>query len=330
MTQFIGIDISKLNYTVCIKKGDSVRVAEFQNNPDGHQKMLKWVKSNSKDEERVFVMEATSTYHIDCALYLYSKGEKVAIVNPRFVHNFRKAMGNENKTDITDAQLIAHYGEVKKPKLWTPPSQSIAKLKELVQRREDILKMIRQEKNRMEALSQSSPVKKSIRKILKTLQEEFDRIEKEINDVIQQDPEIRKSAELLKSIPGIGDVVSSVILASVGDIKLFGSKHSLQSFWGVNSAVVKSGTSINKSRMSKNGSALVRKHLFMSALVASSHCRIFSEYKESLVKKGKPKKQAICAVMRKLAGIIYAVLLYQTPFSISTYYQIKQKFNIPT
>ncbi len=83
--------------------------------------MLKRVKKETGSNQKLFVMEATSTYYVGCAYSLHNKGEKVAVVNPRFTRNFREAMGQANKTDVTDAQIIAHYDEVKELHCWQPP-----------------------------------------------------------------------------------------------------------------------------------------------------------------------------------------------------------------
>ena len=322
----IGIDIAKKLYSVVILIGEKMLTSEFTNDVKGHAQMMRWVKRATKNIERVFIMEATSTYHLDLALYLFSKGEKVAVVNPRPVHNFRKALDFKNKTDITDAQVIARYGVMKNPKLWEPPTPQIAELRDLVKRREELLKMINQEICRQKTPGFSQTRKESVDRMLMNLKEELAIIETRIREIVKDDEEIKKAVELFQSIFGIGPVVAFTIVAIVGDIMLFRNKGALKAFLGVNPQQFRSGSSINYSRMSKNGSAIARKHLYMAARVAAHDGGIFQEYVTSLMAKGRCYNSAIAALMRKMTGIIYAVWSTETPFSEDIYYQIKKKF----
>ncbi len=326
MNAYIGIDIAKKSYECSIRADSKIKHKGFGNDYNGHSKMLKWVKSITGNSKRIFVMEATSTYHLDCALFIHQQSETVCIVNPRFVHNFRKALGYENKTDITDAQAIAHYGEVKEPESWQPPSENIALLRDLVSRREELLKMKQQEKNRLSVPLASNIRRKSIEKVLDTIKDELAEIEKEIINLVESDGEIKKSVELLQTIKGIGWTIAVTLVAIIGDINLFHNKHDLISFFGVNPQNFYSGSSVHYSRMSKNGSSIARKHLFIAAKVGSIYDPIFREYKESLMGRGKVWMTAICALMRKITGIIYSILKTQTPFSQEIYHQTCQKF----
>ena len=326
MNAYIGIDIAKKTYAVAVRLNEEVKSNEFSNKSDGHKKMLSWVKSITKNAKRHFIMEATSTYHLDCALFLHQKGEIVSIVNPRFIHNFRKALGYENKTDIADAQVIAHFGEVKKPERWQPPSKNIALLRDLVSRREELLKMKQQEKNRLSVPLASENRRKSVQKVIATIDEELKKIETDIKELVKSDPEINKSVQILQTIKGIGWTIAITLIAIIGDITLFHNKHNLIAFLGVNPQNFQSGSSVHYSRMSKNGSSIARKHLFIAAKVASRHDPIFREYKQSLMERGKLWKSAMCALMRKITGIIYAILKTQTPFSYEIYLNKCKKF----
>jgi len=326
MNAYIGIDIAKKTYTVAVRMDGKVKSNEFENKSDGHNKMLKWVKKITQNADRCFVIEATSTYHLDCALFLHQQGETVCVVNPRFIHNFRKALGYENKTDITDAQVIAHYGEVKKPEYWQPPSKNIAILRDLVNRREELLKMRQQEKNRLCIPLVSEKRRKSVQRVIATLNEEINEIEEEIKHLVKNDPKIQKQVELLRTIKGIDRKIAITLVAVIGDINLFANKRELISFLGVNPQNFHFGSSVHHSRLSKNGSAIARKHLFIAAKIGSRWDPIFRKYKEKLIARGKLWKTAICALMRKITGIIYAILKTQNPFSYEIYQKTQEKF----
>ena len=165
-------------------------------------------------------------------------------------------------------------------------------------------------------------------RMLKILKEEKALIEAKIDEIVKNDDEIGKGVKLLQSIFGIGPIVAFTIVAIVGDVSLFDNKRAFQSFLGVNPQQFRSGSSINYSRMSKSGSAIARKQLYMAARVAATDGGIFRDYKDSLMAKGRCYKSAIAAIMRKIAGIIYAVWSSETPFSIDIYNEIKAKYEI--
>lgn len=112
MTTYIGVDISKRSYAVAVETTKGLYKREFANQPTGHKQMGMWVKGLIGKDEPCFVMEATSTYYLQLAIFLGSRGKKVAVVNARYVHNFAFAMGYKNKTDLTDAQVLARFGKV--------------------------------------------------------------------------------------------------------------------------------------------------------------------------------------------------------------------------
>ena len=226
--------------------------------------------------------------------------------------------------------MIAHYGEVKKPEHWQPPSENIALLPDLVSRREELLKIRQQERNRLGVPLVSDKRQESVQKVIAILENELHEIEEKIKCLVKSDPEIKKQVELLRTIKGIDWTIAATLVAIIGDINLFANKHDLISFLGVNPQNSHSGSSVHHSRLSKNGSSIARKHLFIAAKRGSRHDPIFREYKETLMGHRKIWKTAMCALMRKITGIIYAMLKNQTPFSYEIYQQTCEKFQLST
>lgn len=328
MTAYIGVDIAKKTYAVAVETSKGIQKREFPNQPQGHKQMLRWVEKLIGESKPCFVMEATSTYHLQSALFLISCSKEVAVVNSRSVHDFHKAMGYKNKTDLTDAEVLAHFGKVKQPRCWQPPSKKIVELRGLVKRREELMRMLTQEGNRIQTPMLTEEQKKSLRKIISALREERDRIERKIKEMINDDHQLRETVKLLTSITGVGPIVATTLIAIVGDISLFKNKRSFCSYLGVNPRQFRSGSSVHWSRMSKEGLPIARKCLFIASLVGAQHEPIFREYVSSLIKRGKSYKRAIAALMRKLAGIIYAIWSKGTPFSADTYRKIQAKFQL--
>lgn len=128
-------------------------------------------------------------------------------------------------------------------------------------------------------------------------------------------PDLEKNSKLLKSIPGVGDKTTNKVLAFLSHINQFNNAKQVAAFIGINPQHAQSGTSLNSSRISKTGDAELRKMLYMPALVAIQCEPSINAFYNKLVGKGKPKKVAICAVMRKLIHIVYGVLKSQEPFN---------------
>ena len=152
-------------------------------------------------------------------------------------------MGYENKTDITDAEVLAHFGEVRCPAEWQPPSEEIVRLRDLVRRREDLVKMIQQGRNRLSVPNLSLQLRESLERVLEFLMGELADVERQIREVVSGDVELSRQVELVESIPWVGFWTAVVILALVGDIKLFRSKRALASYFGVNPQNFESGKS---------------------------------------------------------------------------------------
>ena len=326
MISYIGVDIAKRTFTAAVKTKKGTHTKGFRNEPEGYKQMLRWVEKLAGKSKHCFIMEATSTYYLPCALFLNSWGKKVAVVNPRYVHDFANAMGYKNKTDLSDAQVLAHFGEVKQSAYWQPPTKKIVQLRGLVKRREELVGMLVQERNRIQTPMLTEAQQKSLKKIITVLKQERDEIERELKKMVNADQKLRKTVDLLTSIKGVGFIVAVTLISIVGDIKLFKNKRAFHSYLGVSPRQYSSGTSVHWSQMSKQGLPAARRCLFMASRVGARYEPIFQEYVESLIKRGKSYKRAIAALMRKLAGIIYAVWSNETPFSAETYRKIQARF----
>jgi len=195
---------------------------------------------------------------------------RVCVVNPCYVHDFRRAMGYENKTDITDAEVLARFGEVRHSNEWRPLSVHTAKLRDLVRRREDLLRMVKQERNRLSVPGLSRGVRESLERMLEFLGKQLEEIEGLIREVVESDDDLRRQKDLLETIDGVGFWTAVVVLVLVGNIGLFRDKRALASYFGVNPQNFESGKSV----------------------------RIFREYKERLVSRGN-RRRPHCALLCK-------------------------------
>lgn len=317
---FIGIDVSKLTFDAAYLMNQRSAHKEFPNNTKGFSDFSLWIDKG--DEETFICLEATGIYSFDLAQYLSQHKNNVMVVNPIITHAFFKMELNRNKTDKADAKLIARYcehavlkGDFAK-KTYEPKGVDYEAIQRLVTRCDQLEKSKTQESNRLEACA-NKLVSRSIKRLQKTINDEITRVKKTIAEIVQNNECLHQQVELLVSINGIGERTAWSILAYIGDINFFSNSKQVASYAGLTPKLIQSGTSINKSSLSKLGHKRLRKSLYMPALVAIRFNPVLKNVYERLVSNGKPKKVAIVAVMRKLLILSYGVLKSEKAFDVN-------------
>ncbi len=317
---YCGIDISKLTFDVAVMVDDSFKSKGFENSVTGIKSLYSWLKSFKQDI--VFCMEATGIYNVLLAKTLHKSGYQLVVINPIKTHNFSKLEMQRNKTDLADAQMIARYcrylwNESKfEENIFKPKSKYFEKLQYLVTRLDQLKKMHTQENNRL-GVCIDKTMTRMVNSMLKTISKQIEQVEQQIRLCQKYDQLLDNQVKLLVSIDGIGEKTAWAILAYLGDISFFDTSKQVVSFAGLNPRKQESGTSLKKSSLSKMGHRRLRKSMYMPALVAIKHNPIMLEMYEKLLAKGKPKKVAICAVMRKLLVVSYGVLKSGKEFDVN-------------
>lgn len=309
----LGIDISKAKFDVALLVAGKVKKTRiFENAPDGFQALSDWLMK--QDIASVSAcMEATGCYGDALATYLYDQGFVVSVVNPAQIKSFGGAQLNRAKTDKADAKLIAQFYQQMCPAHWMPPPMHVRELQALVQRLSALMQMERQEHNRMETAP--AVVRSSIATVLATIKAEIKTVEATIHDHIDRHPDLKDQSRLLESIPGIGQATIYRVLAFIGDVRRFDHAKALAAFVGLNPTVHQSGSSVRgKPHLSKKGNSVIRRALYMPAIVARRYNPVIKKFADHLKKAGKPNMVIIGAVMRKLLHIIYGVLKSGKPF----------------
>lgn len=317
---FIGIDISKLSFDVALLTNNTYYNRHFDNNKSGFHLLLKWV--NSFNEIPLFCLEATGIYGLALAKCLYYQQHNVIVANPLQTHAFAKMEMSRNKTDKADAQSIARYcqhldhqGNMAKV-LYIPKDAEFERVQFLVTRLDQLTKMRSQENNRLD-VSLDKAAARSVKAMRTYIDKQLAIIRKEIAKIVKHNESLNKQVELLTSIAGLGDKTAWVILAYIGDVSLFNNAKQISSYAGLNPRIEQSGSSINRTSLSKMGCAKLRKSLYMPAIVAIRFNPLLKTFYEKLVAKGKPKKVALIAVMRKLLVLAYGVLKSGKPFDLN-------------
>jgi len=250
------------------------------------------------------VLEATGGIEMPVVSHLATAGLPIVVINPRQVRDFARATGRLAKTDAIDASVLAHFGEAIRPEVRALPDETTRDLTELVTRRRQLIEMITAERNRLSRAR--SVVKNRIRTHIRWLEQELSTVDADINDRVQGSPMWRDKEDLLRSVPGVGPVVSSTLLADLPELGLLNRKQ-IAALVGVAPFNRDSGTLRGK-RTVWGGRAPVRSALYMAALVATRWNPIIRRFYQRLVEAGKPKKLALVACMHKLLTILNAII----------------------
>lgn len=314
----VGIDVSKRKLDVCMARGDKFKSKVLNNTPTGHQRLLDWLLERELEQADTPVcLEATGPYSEAVAIVLADAGWRVSVVNPARVKGFAQSQLSRNKTDKADARLLAVFARSVELERWEPPSHAHRALRQLVDRLQSLIDMRQQECNRLEALDQSEPgsVESMVREHITWLDQQIARIESDIDDHIDQNPNLKQDAELIGSIPGIGGKTAARVMAYVGDVRRFHSAKSFAAYLGVTPRQRESGSSVRgRTMMSRTGHAAARKSLYMPGVVAVRHNPAIVAMARRLRERGLAPKAIVGASMRKLAHMIYGVIKSGQPF----------------
>lgn len=308
----VGVDISKNKFDAArLSPDDKYKHKKFNNNPEGFAAFLVWL-AGFRDVEIHIGMEATGAYSMPLAEFLAGQGYAVSVVNPARIHAYGKTGPGRAKTDKADAKLIAQFVREKKPALWTPPPHNIRELQALLRRVEHLLEMRQMEQNRLDTAP--AAVAGSIRTVLESLDRELEATRERIRKHIDGDPDLRRRGELLDSIPGVGEATLAHLLVALSDHYGFGNAKQAAAHAGLDPRIRESGQWIGKTRITKSGDPMLRKALYMPAMSAWRHNPAIRAFCERLKANGKNGKAVVCAAMRKLIHIAFAVLKSGKPF----------------
>lgn len=320
--EYIGIDVSKQKLDVAwLRDATTVKVKckVFSNDEAGHNALRDWIKANVSTTlaDVHLIMEATGVYHEAIAYFAHRNNVKVSVVNPAQIADFRKSLAIRHKNDKKDSIAIARFGAALNPVLWQPEPEEIRILKALLTRLHSLETDIRREANRLEkhnASPSSTLVGTSIQSVLSHLQQEKQKLEKEIDDHIDQYPGLKEDRRLLESIPGVGNVLSRMMISVIRS-RPFDNARQCAAFLGLTPTHYESGSSVRgRSKLSKTGNPMVRAKLYMAAVVSTQYNADITALYQRLVTAGKTKMSALGAAMRKLVHICFGVLKHQKPY----------------
>jgi len=303
---YIGLDISKSFIDLHLLPQE--RDARFEHSTEGIAKLVTFLK---RRKPTLIVIEATGGYESKVAAELAAAKFSVAVVNPRQVRNYARALGKLAKTDAIDANVIARFAQDVRPEARKLPDTKELALKAYVARRRQLVDMLVAEKNRR-ARAASKSITENIDSTINFIQSKIDALDKDIDSTIQNSPVWRAKDDLLKSVPGIGDKTSSALLAQLPELGRL-NRRQIAALVGVAPMNRDSGALRGK-RMIAGGRKSVRNALFMATTAARRFNPTIKKFYLRLRNAGKSYKVALTACMRKLIVILNAMIKTQIPF----------------
>jgi transposase len=297
--RFVGIDVSK--HTLDIACLPTATTFQVDNDAAGWTTLIARVRGRRRP---VIVCEATGRYHRGLVAALAAAGLPVAVVNPAWTHAFIASEGQRTKTDRTDARLLARSAQQKQPPPTPLPSASARQLKELVTCRAELTKLLVMEKNRRQETS--GTIRAHHQGLIAAVNAERALLDTEIATQLASDPDLTRRAALLRSVPGLGDVLVPALLAGLPELGE-GTVKGLAALAGVAPHLQQSGTHAGQAHI-QGGRRAVRTALYQLALTATQFNPAVAARYHRLLARGKSKKVALIACARWLVGILNAML----------------------
>ena len=317
MQSFLGVDVSKAKLDVALwLPNDKFKSKVFANDRQGHQALVQWLKGQLPDglQDLHICMESTGSYHEALACAVHDQGLKVSVVNPLLVKRFAQSNGQRNKTDGADAKCLAQFCKEKRPERWQAPSAGVRALQALVARLGTLQDMRLAECNRRDVAHPS--VTNSIACVIAELEAAIAQVKAQIAQTIDDDPDLKRRAQLLDTIPGLGEKSIAQLLAYIGRPERFNNVKAVSAFASLTPMIQQSGTSLDKRRGTHPmGHQELKRALYFPAMVAGRHNPLVAAFWNRLKAQGKPGKVIVVACMHKLLAIAYGVLRSGQPFN---------------
>lgn len=306
-TCFVGIDVSKETLDIAIRPTDEQFT--IANEPRALRALVRRLRSLAVAR---IIVEASGGYELLLVTHLAAAGLPVVRVNPRQARHFAEATNRLAKTDAVDARLLAQMGEQLQLEVRPLPTPEQEEFAALLTRRRQIIDMLVSEKNRRQQVRRVKKVVKDLDLHIAFLEKRLRQSDQELREKVESSTVWRVNHELLRSVPGVGEVTSLTVLAAVPEIGQLSAKQ-MTALVGLAPYARDSGRRRGQ-RHIRGGRAPVRAVLYMATLTAMRKNPVIKEFYQRLVKAGKKKKVALTACMRKLLTILNAIIKEQKPW----------------
>jgi transposase len=302
---FVGIDVSKDKLDVGLLPQE--QTFQVSNDEAGYRSLIDKLKPFAVE---LVVLEATGGYQAAVVSTLVIERIAVAVVNPRQVRDFARSMGKLAKTDALDALVLAKFAETIRPEPRALKDEATLELEAVVTRRRQMVEMLTAEKNRLPQAAKK--VQPEIRDHIEWLKHRIKEKDHELRRMIEDSPVWRDKENLLRGIPGVGEVMSRTVLSSLPELGKLDRKQ-IAALVGVAPLNRDSGKMRGK-REIWGGRSTIRSTLYMATLSAVKWNPVIETFYERLCSAGKAKKAALVACMRKLLVIMNAMMKSTEPW----------------
>ena len=331
----VGVDVSEKTVDVAYwdqDENEPVFVGKYPNNHKGFQAIGRKIEKRRKDIDAAtihLVMEPSGGYEQPLAHFVHQQGWRVSLPNPVYPKRWGESVGRRAKTDPQDARNLAHFGFVNDPLPWKPLPPEVEQLSHLLDRLDNLRKMLSQEKNRSHSteyhVNGHEAVCDDLAEVISFLEQRIEQLQKDVKEHLKAHPHLKKQRKLLLTVSGVGvkNVLHILVMMHRWDVLTDGEGDAsgLVAYLGLDPKPHVSGTSVRKrSGISRQGNRPMRSRLFMSALggIKGKNSPLTAFY-QRLVGRGKPKKLALVAAARKILVWSWAVFRTDTPFDAARF-----------
>jgi transposase len=319
LKQVLGVDVAQSELVVTLgRMFDDLTVdlyahKVFKNTEKGILTLLDWVKKLTDQEVSLrFVMEATGVYHQKFAFHLDAQNYEVSIVLPNKISNYMRTLENKTVTDKSCSEAIAQFGLERNLDRWQKPKKTYRSLQQLTRERDQIVMERVMVKNQLHAeQTEAEPNERSVARLqerIRLLNKHESEIKNDLTAIINSDQILKSEISKICSIPGVGELTATIVLAETNGFELIRNKKQLTSYAGLDVKEKLSGTSIKgKPRISKKGNRHLRKAMHLPALSAVKYDEKFRNLYTRILSKQGIKMKGLVAVQRKLLEMIYVI-----------------------
>src|SRR5207248_3700481 len=308
----VGIDVAKDKVDACIR---AVALRQmFPNTAQGHRKLVAWLRKHQVSKA---VMEASGGYEREWRKVLHNAGIEVRIVDPKRVRSFAQSAGRLAKNDAIDAEMIAWFAETFDEARGQAYDAAGEELVQIVNARQAVLQEQTQMQNRCEH-TVPIPVRKMHERLLKAIALEVTKLEAVIAALTKASPHFAETAEIIESVPGLGKITSAGLIAAMPELGQV-SNEAISALLGVAPYDDDSGKRQGE-RQIKGGRRKVRNLFYMACMgAATQHNPVLKAFYRRLIAKGKERKVALVACMRKLIVILNTMIARRQKWDASRY-----------
>ena len=324
--QCVGIDIANDEFQVSLGRTTSegrlifTPVKKFANIKQGFNQLTRWAAGEmDKDVPVVFLMEATGVYHEELAHHLHRIGKQVVVVLPNKFKHYKASLNAKSKTDAIDARLLARFGVEREHEPWSPADPIFRQMRHLsryrvqLQEQKTAISNIQHSKDHSHEVPLHVTI--SVKKVIALLEREIDKLDRQMEQLIESDEKLHSKMKDLYSIPGCKLITAAAIVAETGGFREFTSAKQLTSYAGYDIVHNESGSSVKgKTRISKKGNRYIRHHMYMAAMSASRCVAEFKALRLRIMDRSKIGMKAQVAIQRKMLILMYTLWKTDTAY----------------